>query len=137
MAATNRYTGLGFSILAGATVISNDATDLSVDFKMRTDERTAGNDADASFNATIREGKWTLKLMDTAEFGTAITIALRIGTTFNLYVYPKGNTTGKPVIAFPALVTDFKQAIQPDKNVTIEIQGMKNGAMISDVGSLA
>lgn len=136
MAAAQRYTGLGFLVLAGATVISNDMTEVSLDAKVRTEERTAGNDTDASFNPTIHEGKFSMKLFDTAELGTALQIALRPGATFNLYIYAKGNTSGKPVVAFPALVTDYKYPIKFDKNVEIEIQGMKNGAWISNFGSL-
>lgn len=136
MSAAQRYTGLNFVVLAGATVISNDATEVSFEAKMRTEERTAGNDADASYNTTIKEGKWTIKLFDTGEFGTALQTALKPGQAFNMYIYAKGQASGKPVVAFPALVTDYKYPIKFDKNVEIEIQGLKNGAMISDFGVL-
>jgi nitrogen fixation protein FixH len=137
MSASQRYTGLSFAVLAGALTISNDMTEISFDDKVRTEERTAGNDTDASYNATINEGKVTMKLFDTAEFGTALQTALRPGATFNLYIYSKGNSTGKPVVAFPALVTDYKYPIKFDKNVEIEIQLVKNGAFISNFGALA
>ena len=137
MSASQRYTGIAFTVLAGALTISNDMTDISSDFKIRTEERTAGNDTDASYNTTINEGKVTMKLYDTGEFGTALQTAMRPGSTFNLYIYAKGNTTGKPVLAFPFLVTDYKMPIKNDKNVEVEIQGMKNGAFISNIGTLA
>ena len=136
MSAAQRYTGTSFVVLAGATVISNDMTEITFDAKIRTEEKTAGNDTDASFNSTIKEGKWTAKLFDTGEFGVALQTAMRIGTTFNLYIYSKGQTTGKPVVAFPAMVTDYKYPVKFDKNIEIEIQGIKNGAMISDFGAV-
>lgn len=137
MSASQRYTGLSYTVLAGSLTISNDMTEISIDAKIRTEERTAGNDTDASYNSTINEGKVTMKLFDTGEFGTALQTAMRPGSTFNLYVYPKGNTSGKPVVSFPFLVTDYKLPVKFDKNVEIEIQGLKNGAFISNFGTLA
>lgn len=136
MAAGQRYTGLNFYVLFGTTVISNDATDVQIEVKTRTDERTAGNDADASFNPTIKEGNFTIKLFDTGEFGTALQTALRIQAAQNLYLYPKGQGTGKTVIAMPVLITDYKITVKPDKNVEVEIKGLKNGAMINDFGTV-
>lgn len=136
MSDTQRYAGTNFVVILGSTVISNDMTEVSLDAKIRTEERTAGNDTNASYNTTINEAKFTIKLFDVGEFGIALQTAVRPGSTGNMYIYPKGNTTGKPVVAFPALFTDYKLPVKFDKNVEIELQGMKNGAFISNFGTV-
>lgn len=117
--------------------VSNDYTELTLEFSIRTEERTAGSEVDASFNTTIKEGKGTLKLFGLGENGVAIEQALRPGQSGNLQVFDKGNTTGKPKLTFPAIATTFKKNVGFDKNVTLEIEFTKNGAMVDDIGTLA
>lgn len=137
MAQQFRYTGGQARIDFAGVTVSNDYSELQVELQMRIEEKTAGADTDATYNTTIKEGKATLKLFDTGENGTAIATILRVGTAGNLTVWTKGNTTGKPIMSFPAIVTHFKEPIQFDKNILLDIEFIKNGPMISDVGVLA
>src|SRR5256885_1955331 len=136
MASQYRFTGANARIDFGGVTVSNDYTELQIELQMRVEEKTAGSDADASYNTTIKEGKASLKLFDTGENGTSVATALRVGTSGTLSVWPKGNTTGKPVISFPAIVTHYKEPIKFEKNAVVEVEFIKSGAMISDVGSL-
>lgn len=136
MASQYRFTGANARIDFAGVTVSNDYTELQLELEMGVEEKTAGSDTDASYNTTVKKGKGSLKLFDTGESGVAVAIALRVGTTGNLTVWPKGNSTGKPVISFPAIVTHYKEPIKSDKNTLIEVQFIKNGVMISDLGSL-
>jgi hypothetical protein len=136
MAAPQRFTGANTRIDFAGVTVSNDYTELLIDLEMQVEESTAGSDTDASYNTTVKKGKATLKLFDTGESGTAVAIALRVGTRGNLTVWPKGIMTGRPVLSFAAIVIHYKELFKSDKNTMIEIEFVKTGAMLSDVGSL-
>ena len=131
-----RFTGANARIDFNGVTVSNDYTELTVEFQMRVEEKTAGSDADASYNPTVKEGKATLKLFDTGESGVSVAQALRVGQSGSLTVWPNGNVTGKPVLSFPALVTRYTEPIKFDKNTVIQVEFLKNGAATQDVGSL-
>jgi hypothetical protein len=138
----NRFTGQNATFIfvnaqtAVATIVSNDYTELSTEFQMRTEEKTGGNDTDATYNTTIREGKATLKFWGTGEQGATVEAALREGTAGNFFVMPKGQLAGKPIIAFPVIVTHFKENFKNDKNTDCEVEMLKNGTMIQQIGAL-
>lgn len=136
MAAGTRYLGINCVIMWNASVISNDFTDLSLDFTVKTDERTAGNDQFQSFNASTRGGKFSLKILDPGPPFASVLSTLRPGATGTISVYSQGQASGKPIESFPALISDVKKSIKPDKNVEIDIDGMINGQPISDIGTL-
>lgn len=136
MSAPQRFTGLNWSITFNGVVVSNDATVLDLKFSTRLEERTAGNDTDASFNTTVKEGDWTLEFYGTGEAQVAVEQALRIQSAGTLAVFPKGNLSGKPIISFPALVRDFTEKLAFNQNTKITVAGVKNGAMINDIGAL-
>lgn len=135
MAATYRYTGLNAVIIFSGTNINGDYTECTVEFKIRTEDRTAGNDTDQSFNPTIKEGTVAFKKFDVATSDTSWTL-FKPGTTGTFEVRPQGTGVGLPVYSFPALVTGLKHPEQFDKNVTMEISLVKNGPMIKDLGSV-
>lgn len=133
--ASYRYTGASAVIMFAGTQIQNDYTEISLEYTLRTEERTAGNEADASYNATIKEGKASFKRYDTGENDAGLEALLRIGATGTLEIRPKGTATGRRVESFPVLVTSYKRSLAFDKNTVTEVEFLKNGAMVSDVGS--
>ena len=134
--ASYRYTGANAVILFNGTALQNDYTEVNVELSIRTEERTAGNEADASFNATIKEGKASFKRYDTGQNDGGLATALRIGNTGTLEIRPKGTATGYPAISFPAIVTSYKLDLAFDKNSMTEVEFLKNGAMIYDSGAV-
>lgn len=134
--ATNRFTGVNSQITWSGTIVSNDYTELDIELTMKTEDRTAGSEQDASYNTTIREGKATLKVFDLGNNGTAIQALFKPGTTGNLQVLTKGVTTGLPKLTFPAIVTGVKESVIFDKNLMFEVSFIKNGAMVDDLGAV-
>ena len=135
MAATNRYTGNNCTIVFGTTTVSNDYTELSMDLSVKVEARVAGNDTDESFNILYKKGKGTIKFYDTATAGVVITLAMLPGSTGNLYIYPKGITSGQPLIAFPIIIESMKIPLVFDKNVILDCGFIKNGAFIATPGT--
>lgn len=136
MAASGRYTGKDSVILFGGTVISNDYTELSVEHSIRVEEKTAGSELDASYNSTIREGKGSLKVYDTAPNDSGLKTLLAVGARAILEVRIKGSGTGKPAESWYAIVTSMKSTIAFDKNTVLEIELIKDGAFIVAPGGL-
>jgi hypothetical protein len=79
----------------------------------------------------MRSLDWTLSV-----FGGTDTVwtNMQEGQAGLLAIYPKGKGTGKPVRSFNAIITSFQETIPFDGAVELEIGGIRNGAMTSDVG---
>ena len=137
-ASDNRYTGKDTTMVFNGVTISTDYTEFSFEKSIRVEEKTAGSELDATFNTTIKEGKGTLKIYDEGAAGISagITTALYEGASGNLYIYPKGNVSTRPYFACPIIITGVKYPFAFDKNIAIEVDFIKNGAMIAQVGSL-
>lgn len=118
--------------------IGTEYTEFNYEASIRLEEKTAGSERDASFNTTIREGKWDMKVYDMDKTGVlaGLDVVFYEGAQGNLYVYPKDNITGNHVYAFPAIVTGVKHPLAYDKNKMIELSGVKNGAYIRPLNSL-
>lgn len=137
MAYADRFTGtdlvIEFTPEGGSlTTISGDYTMFSMDRKMDTVDVTAGNEIDRSFLTTQRSLDWNLSIF--AGSDTLLTI-LKEGTKGLLTVYPKGKVTGRPMRSFNVIVTSYQDENPFDGAVEIEIGGIRNGAMITDIGS--
>lgn len=142
-ASDNRYTGLNttmtFTPTGGSVVtVSTDYTEVSFEESIRVEEKTAGNEVDATFNTTIKEGKGNLKIYDEGEQGIAagINTALVNGATGLFVVYQKGNVSGKPYFSANIIITGVKHPFAHDKNIALEIDFIKNGAMVAPMNSL-
>lgn len=142
-ASDNRYTGVNttmtFTPTGGSLVIvSTDYTEVSFEESVRVEEKTAGNEVDATFNTTIKEGKGNLKIYDEGETGISLGIntALVNSATGLFVVYPKGNVSGKAYFSCPIIVTGVKHPFAHDKNIAIEVDFIKNGAMVAPMNSL-
>lgn len=137
MAYADRFTGtdlvIEFTPEGGSlTTISGDYTMFSMDRKMDTVDVTAGNEIDRSFLTTQRSLDWNLSIF--AGSDTLLTI-LKEGAKGLLAVYPKGKVTGRPMRSFNVIVTSYQDENPFDGAVEIEIGGIRNGAMITDIGS--
>lgn len=137
-----RYTGADTQVIfvvdGTPTIVSTEYQELNFEASIRVEEKTAGNERDATFNATIREAKWDFKVFDLGELGIKLGLNRLFfeGVQGDLYIYPKGQISGKPVIAFPFIVTGVKHPYSFDKNVMNEVSGIKNGAYIKEPYSL-
>lgn len=135
MSATYRYTGANAVILFNGVTISNDFTELTIEYKQRVEDKTAGNDTDQSVTPTIKEGKATLKRFDTILSDGGIATALKIGTLSTLEIRPMGTTLNYPVQSFLAVVTNFKMIVIFDKTTYMQVDFVKTGIMIKDIGA--
>jgi hypothetical protein len=136
MAEANRYTGKNVTIVFDGVTISNDYSELSIERSIGLAEKTAGADDDASYNTTYRSSRWSLKLFNTGEADASIRTKLKVGTTALLTVYPKGNTTGRPVLSFTAIVENYKDMWKFNDNTATEVSGVSTGAWASDIDAL-
>lgn len=138
MAYADRYTGRDLVVEwtpeAGAlTTLNGDFTSFSLDRKADTVDVSAGNQTSREFLTTLESIDWSLSIFggDEAKLATVLE-----GTRGLLSIYPKGKTTGKPVRSFNAIVTSVQETYPFDGAVEVEIGGVRNGAMIKDVGDV-
>lgn len=136
MAYADRFTGRDLVVEwtpdGGSLVtVTGDYTSFSLDRKADTVDVTAGSMQDRQFLTTLRSLDWSLSV-----FGGADTVwtNMQEGQAGLLAVYPKGKGTGKPVRSFNAIVTSYQESFPFDGAVELEIGGIRNGAMITDVG---
>lgn len=138
-----RFTGadayITFTVNGVIYEVSSEYQKFNYEGSIRLEEKTAGNERDASFNATIREGKWDLTVFDLGKVGIVAGLNQLFfeGQIIDiLSVYKKGRVNGEPYMSFPAIVSGVKHPFEYDKNIMIEISGVKNGAYIAKPFSL-
>lgn len=129
-----RYTGQFCTITFNGQVISTDYTECKVKETARREEKTAGNDLFASYIYTIREGTWTLKVMDTARERAWAARSMKPGTIGILAVYPKGIVTGEPIRMFKVGIDSVDSDLKNDKASEVSIAGVIQGEPIADQG---
>lgn len=136
MAYADRFTGRDLVIEwtpSGGSLgtVSGDYTNFSMDRKADTVDVTAGSTQDREFLTTLRSLDWSLSVFGGLD---TVWVNMQEGQAGLLAVYPKGKGTGKPVRSFNAIITSFTETTPFDGAVELEIGGVRNGAMISDVG---
>lgn len=137
MAYSDRYTGtdmvIEFTPSGGSlTVVSADFTEFSMDRKVDTVDVTAGNEDARVFLPTISSLDWSLSLFNGDE---TVLVLIKEGATGQLDVYPKGKVSGRPKRQFDVIVTAYTESFPFDGASEVEITGLRNGAMIADIGS--
>lgn len=136
MAYADRFTGRDLVVEwtpdgSSLVTVTGDYTSFSLDRKADTVDVTAGSMQDRQFLTTLRSLDWSLSV-----FGGQDTVwtNMQEGQAGLLAVYPKGKGTGKPIRSFNAIVTSYQESFPFDGAVELEIGGIRNGAMITDVG---
>lgn len=136
MAYADRYTGRDLVVEwtpeGGSLITLNgDFTSFSLDRKADTVDVSAGNQTSREFLTTLNSLDWSLSIFGGDE---AKLDMITEGSKGLLSVYPKGKSSGKPVRSFNAIVTSLQETFPFDGAVENEIGGVRNGAMIKDVG---
>lgn len=136
MAYADRYTGRDVVIEwtpSGGTLTTfhGDYTSFSLDRKSDTVDVTAGNQQSREFLTTLNSLDWSLSIFagDETDFAT-----LKEGTEGLLAVYPKGKTVGEPIRSFNAIITSVQETFPFDGAVEVEVNGVRTGDMIKDIG---
>lgn len=138
MSAADRLTGsdlvVVFTPSGGSPItITGDQTSFSNSRKLDTVDVTAGNEGERYFKDTIESLDFSLDIFD-AEQSYQDDILPR--ATGLLQIYKKGVGTGKPVISFNCLFTGFDEDYPFDGALEISITGVRQGAMVQEVGTL-
>lgn len=138
MAYADRFTGRDLVVEwtpdgSSLVTVTGDYTSFSLDRKADTVDVTAGSMQDRQFLTTLRSLDWSLSVFGGTD---SVWTNMQEGQAGLLAVYPKGKGTGKPVRSFNAIVTSYQETFPFDGAVELEIGGIRNGAMITDVGDL-
>jgi|SRR5689334_8417407 len=124
-----RFTPSGGSL----TVITGDQTKFSFSRKLDTVDVTAGNERQRYFKSTIESMDFSLTIFDAEQSYKNILLPFTEGL---LEIMSKGVGVGKPVIAFNALMTGYDEDLPFDGALEITINGNRQGAMVSEVGTI-
>lgn len=139
MAYADRYTGRALVVVftpaggGGPYTLTGDFTTFSMDRQQDTVDVTAGSEQDRRFLTTLRSLDWTLSIYNGDE---SVLQNIIEGSAGQLDVYPKGNSAGLPKRSFDVIVTSYNESYPFDNASEVEIGGIRNGAMISDVGDV-
>lgn len=115
------------------TVITGDQTKFSFSRKLDTVDVTAGNERQRYFKATIESMDFSLTIFDAEQSYQTIILPFAEGL---LEVMKKGVGTGKPIVAFNALITGYDEDFPFDGALEISVNGNRQGAMISEIGTV-
>lgn len=138
MAASDRLTGtdlvIKFTPTGGSVLtISGDYTKFSTSRKLDTVDVTAGNEKQRYFKPTIESFDFTLNIFDAVQ---SYNVSILPRTEGLLQIYSKGVGSGKPIIEFNALFTGYDEDFPFDGALEINITGVRQGAMVSEVGTV-
>lgn len=140
MAYSDRLTGsdlkVNFTPDGGSLVaITGDQTVFNFSRKMDTVDVTAGNETARAYRATIESMDWGLTIFDADQSYQA---DLLPGTEGLLEIYKKGDdvTAGEPIISMNVLITGYDEDFPFDGALEISISGVRQGAMVAEIGSV-
>ena len=138
MAAADRLTGrelvVRFTPDGGSvTTITGDQTSFSFDRQLDTVDVTAGNETERYFKDTIEGLEWTLMIFDADQSYLADILPRAQGL---LEVMKEGVGSGKPIFSFNTLINANTEDYPFDGALEIEISGVRQGAMVEEVGSV-
>lgn len=142
MAISDRYTGgslvveflpTGGVVGVDEVVLTGSFTSFSMDRSTDMADITGGNVTVRSHLPTIESLTFQVTFMD--ELDLTAYAEIKPQATGRVFVYPKGKTTGQPMLAFDAIIESFNHSFPFDDKVEIDISGTRTGAMVSDIGS--
>lgn len=135
MALANRYrAGEGLVVewitAAGTLLLTDDYTALKVKRSIDLIDVTAGNEADKSYIAGIKDGDAQLDYFAQSTGGTLIENNLVEGTAGTLRYSPRGTASGKPRRGFYAIVKEFSDDLKYDEAATNSVTFQKSGPVL-------
>lgn len=138
MAAADRLTGsdlvVKFTPSGGSLLtITGDQTSFSFSRKLDTVDVTAGNEKERYFKPTIESMDFSLDIFD-ANQSYQVNIKPRVEGL--LQVYKQGIGAGKPILSFNVLWTGYDEDFPFDGALEIALSGVRQGAMIADIGTV-
>jgi len=132
MAAADRLTGSDLVVIFGGTTITGDQTSFGFDRNLDTVDVSAGNEQSRYFKDTLEGLEFNLSIFDADQSYLASILPRSTGT---LEVRKEGTGSGKPTFSFSALITGYSEDMPFDGALEIEITGVRNGDMITEVGT--
>lgn len=137
MAALDRLTGSDVVITftpdgGSAITLSGDYTDANVNRSVRTVDVTAGNEKSSTNKGTIEDMDFSVTIFDADQTYQDQILPNTYGV---MNIKKRGVGVGLPELEFNCLLTEFNEDFTFDTALEIEINGMRNGDMIKEVGS--
>lgn len=113
--------------------ITGDQTAFNFSRKLDTVDVTAGAEKERAFKDTIESLDWSISIFDADQSYQEDILPRAEG---KLSIYKEGIGTGKPVVSFNTLLTGYDEDFPFDGALEIQISGVRQGAMIDEVGSV-
>ena len=112
--------------------VTGDQTAFNTSRKLDTVDVSAGNEAQRAFKGTLESLDFTLNIFDADQSWAADVMPGDEGT---LTIYKEGIGAGLPVQSFNCLITGLDEDFPFDGALEITITGVRQGAMIDEIGS--
>lgn len=137
MAALDRLVGsdvvITFTPDGGSPItMSGDYTAAKVNRSVRTVDVTAGNEKQSTNKGTIEDMDFNITIFDADQAYLSQILPDTYGV---MNIKKTGVGSGKPELEFNCLLTEYNEDYTFDAALEIEISGMRNGAMIKEVGA--
>lgn len=138
MAPADRLTGsnlvVNFTPTAGSlTTITGDQTSFSFDRSLDTVDVTAGNERERYFKPTIEGLEWSLMIFDADQTYLDNILPRTEGL---LEIMKEGVGAGLAIMSFNTLINSYTEDFPFDGALEIEIGGVRQGAMVEEIGSV-
>lgn len=113
--------------------LTGDQTSFKPSRKLDTVDVSAGSETARAFKGTLESLDWNLMIFDANQSYKADILP---GAEGKLSVYPEGIGTGLPYFEFNTLITGYDEDFPFDGALEIEVTGVRQGEMITEVGSV-
>ncbi len=113
--------------------LTGDQTNFTFNKSLDTVDVTAGSDLARYFKPTVEGMDWTLMVFDANQSWLD---NLQPRAQGLLTIYKQGVGSTKPYHSFNALITGYSEDLPFDGALEVEITGVRQGAMVADIGSV-
>ena len=113
--------------------LSGEQSEFSWTRTMDTADVTAANEPERYHVATIESLEFEMTVFYSVQ---VFHKSIQPGCAGILRVFPQGIGSGKQIISFEALLTDYSPSFPFDGPITVNVSGMRVGSMINDVGDV-
>ena len=140
MALANRYRGgeglvIQWITTAGTFTLHDDYTTLDVDRSIDLIEVTAGQEADKSYVAGIKDGTAKLTYFAQSTGGTLIENNVVEGTAGTFIYSPRGTAAGKPKRGWAAFTKSYADKFPFDEAAETSLEFQKTGPVLYNASS--
>lgn len=126
-----RYSGQNLVITFNSVSLEADFVSFEFNEEQKVAEVTAGNDTNATYVTTYKDGTASLTLYDVDDAQTAWN-GLAVGTTGDLVIGPEGSTTGNPRMTVNAIALTRNRSFPFDDKIEIAAEFQFSGAVTED-----